>query len=572
MKTLAHRGAAAAALSLLVLLPAATGVRAQDSTAAARLHTIAQSYATRGQFSGSVLVARGEQVLLDRGYGLASQEWQVPNTPTTRHLLASVSKQFTAAAVLRLVDQRKLRLDDPVAQHLPELPAAWRGITVRQILAHTSGIANHTDGEALERIRHRTMTPQALLAQFRDAPLDFQPGSDWRYSNSGYILAGLLVEALSGQAFGEFVKAELLTPLGMADTALAQSGTVVPRLASGYTQAGSTLRTATHLDLSVPWAAGGLYGTTQDLLKWHTGLYGGRVLSPASLQAMTTPVQKNYGLGLGVQTRDGRLRYSHSGGISGFSTFLLYEPAQRLTVVVLSNLESAASERLANQLGQAANGVPVVLPEERQAVSVPPTALARLAGSYGSTEPGPLWLTLRGDTLWARMARQHWVKLVPLAGNRFWAPDVDGELQVELAADGSATAVTVPDLPGSPRWARSAVPLPTLAAQPVFLRGSMNRWSTEHRMSAGADGVHRVAIDLAAGAHEFKVASADWATIDLGGGGAQTAPLRQGGGSVLLAGQGRNIGLQLERASRCEFSVDGRELIEPRLVVACGVR
>lgn len=287
-----------------------------------RLAAIAQSVANRGLFSGTVLVARGEQVLLHRGWGLASQEWLVPNAPDVKYLLASVSKQFTAAAVLRLVDQHRVGLDDALSKHLSGLPAAWSAITVRQLLAHTSGLPNHTQADGPDKIRHQQMSPLELYATFRDAPLDFAPGSSWNYSNSGYGMLGILIEQLSGKRYGEFVQGELLAPLGMTSSGAAHSEEIVPRLTSGCTKNGATLRPANFLNRSVPNSAGALYGTTGDLLKWQLGLYGGTLLSPGSLKAMTTPVRNQYALGLNVAAPEMPVSYGHAGGTDGFSTYL----------------------------------------------------------------------------------------------------------------------------------------------------------------------------------------------------------------------------------------------------------
>jgi len=563
------RATALRTLGLAIVLGALAlaGAQAQSSE---RLEQIARSYAERGLFSGSVLVARGDEVLLSKGYGLASREWGIPNAPDVRFLLASVSKQFTAAAVLRLADQGRLALDGPLKAHLPGVPEAWSAITVRQLLAHTSGIPNHTRGDEFMRIMQLTTTPQELLATFRDRPLDFAPGSEMRYSNSGYIVLGLLIEALGGRSYDEFIAQELLRPLGMTDSGVAHSDVVTPRLASGYVKDGQVVRRAAYIDMSVPYAAGALYGTTGDLLKWQRGLYGGAVLSPAALKEMTTVVRSDYALGLGVGRSAGRTFYHHSGDINGFSTFLRYDPDSRLTVAVLGNVEGAAPRVLADKLALAARGGVVVLPEERRPVTLAPEMLARVEGTYQPAPEATLWVLRRGDVLWARLEHAAWSRLVPESATVFHLPDTDVELRFELGADGRARAVTVPtDTDGVP-WPRVDVALPSLAAQPIFLRGSMNQWSTRHLLAFGADGLHRLTLDLAEGRHELKVASADWATIDLGRAGTQESLREQG--TIALVAVGGNIVLQLAQPSRCEFTVDGHDIVEPRLSVACRAR
>lgn len=560
-----------------IVLRTVTGVLMAASVAATagaqpadRLAQIAQSYADRGLFSGSVLVARDGEVLLSKGFGLASVEWGVPNAPDVRYLLASVSKQFTAAAVLRLVDQGRLGLDDPVSRHLPDTPPAWSAVTVRQLLAHTSGIPNHTEDADFPRIQRERFEPRALMALFRDRPLDFAPGSRMRYSNSGYIVLGVLIETVGGLPYDRFVATQLLQPLGLADAGVARSPDPIPRLATGYAREGRTLRRADFLDMSVPYAAGALYGTTGDLLAWQRGLYGGRLLSEASLRAMTTPVLAGYALGLGVgQGPDGPV-YAHSGGIHGFSTWLQYEPATRLTVAVLANVEGAATGSLAQRLAAAAHGRPVTLPEERRAVALPPEALASVEGAYRAEGTPTLWFVRRGDALWASLAPQAWQRVEPQSATVFYVPGADAEVRFTPGPDGRATAVTVLETHGDRPWPRVAATLPSFTAQPVYLRGSMNDWSTGDALQPGPDGVLRVAIDLPAGRHAFKIATADWQTLDLGR--PAEVPDLHDEGTLALAGRGRNIELAVSRPSRCDVSVDGRDIVEPRLRVSCRAR
>lgn len=550
------------------LLGAARGLATEATPLAQRLEAVARSHADRGLFTGAVLVARGDEILLNRGYGLANQEWGQSNAPDVKYLLASVSKQFTAAAVLRLVDQGRLGLDDPLHHHLPDTPAAWRAITVRQLMAHTSGIPNHTEGDAFERIKRQRMSPRELIATFRDLPLDFAPGSAMRYSNSGYIVLGVLIETLSDQSYADHLAATIFRPLGMADTGVAHGGAVTPRLASGYVKVGTTYRPADYLHLSVPYAAGALYGTTGDLLRWQRGLYGGAVLSPAMLEAMTTPVLGHYGLGLGIDVApDGRRVYRHAGGIPGFATYLQYEPASQLTVAVLGNLETAASQVLAGRLSAVFNGLPLRLPEERRPIALSAEQLARYEGAFALTAETTLWLRRRGNELWARMGRSGWARVVPESTTEFFVPDADADLRFALGADGQVLSATPVELAASAPWPRVERALPALTSQALYLRGSMNRWTTQNRLVLGDDGLHRVALELAAGAHEFKLASEDWALIDLGRG-EQAHPLA-GSGSLPLVGVGGNITLELRQRARCEFVLDGRDLIAPQLTVAC---
>lgn len=543
--------------------------------AARRSAEVLQSLAPRLHISGTVLVARGDTVLLHQGVGQASLEWGIAQAPGVRHLLASVSKQFTAAAVLRLVDQGRLGLDDPVRRHLPELPAAWQAVTVRQLLAHTAGIPNHTEGDAFEQGLARAWTPRELLASFSARPLDFEPGTQFRYSNSGYIVAGVLIEQLAGMPYAAFLQREFFTPLGMADSGVAHSDAITHRLASGYRLGPPTvpggppgLLPARLMHMSVPYAAGALYGSTGDLLAWQRALYGGRVLSAGSLEQMTTVQRGSYALGLGISGSGPTLTYGHSGGIFGFSTYLLYQPAQQLTVAVLANVEGVQAERLARQLADAASGRRVVLAHERRSARIEPAQLAALAGAYERPgQNGTFWVLQREGTLYARQAGEPWRRLQPESALEFYAPEIDGDLRFVPGDDGRPRALVLPGSGDETPWLRVDKALPSLRATPIYLRGSANDWKPVDRLADSATGELAVELRWPAGRHEFKLASEDWQAVDLGHDGSAT-PL-SGGGQVALASVGRNLVLTLERPSACRFVLMTDDVLQPRLRVSC---
>ncbi len=239
-----------------------------------------------------MLVARGQRALLDKGYGYANLEWQVPNTPDSKFRLGSITKQFTAASILLLEERRKIRLTDPVKVYLPNAPAAWDHITIYNLLTHTSGIPDFTSFPDYIPTQREPTTPAQLVARFRNKPLDFPPGTSWMYSNSGYEVLGYLIEKISGMRYKDFVKQNLLRPQGMNESGYDTADAVIPHRASGYTPDSDGPVNAAYLDMSIPYAAGGLYSTTHDLWRWERALFGGRVLSASSLKAMTTPFKK----------------------------------------------------------------------------------------------------------------------------------------------------------------------------------------------------------------------------------------------------------------------------------------
>jgi len=335
-----------ALFALCVLGVLGCRVAAQDAS----LDSVVEPYVSKGTFMGAVLVARGDQILLDKGYGSANLEWDVPNTPTTKFRLGSLTKQFTAASILLLEERGRLKIDDPVKKYLPDAPPAWDRITIFNLLTHSSGIPNFTGFPEYKSIEPFSITAEKLVAMFRDKPLDFAPGEKMSYSNSGYVLLGHLIERIAGLSYSSFVRENIFTPLGMADSGYDSNSAIIPHRASGYSPLGATLTNAGFIHMSVPHAAGALYSTTEDLLKWERGLFGGKVLSANSLKRMTTAYKNNYAFGLVVREENGRRTISHNGGIEGFNTMLLYDPDQKVTVAVLGNVNGTAPQDIALKL------------------------------------------------------------------------------------------------------------------------------------------------------------------------------------------------------------------------------
>ncbi len=294
---------AASALALTLSPLASRPAAAQD---VARMDQVIRASSDADAFSGAVLVARGGRILLDQGYGLANREWNIPNDGDVKFRLGSLSKQFTAVAVMLLNEQGKLDLDAPIKTWLPDAPAAWDAITPRHLLSHTAGVPNFTAFSDFAAQKTLPATLPQLIARFRDRPLDFAPGSRFAYSNSGYVLLSAMIEAASGQTYADFVAANLFQPLGMNDSGYDRHDVILPRRASGYAPGAEGVVNADYVDMTIPTGAGALYSTTHDLLKWEQGLFGGRLLNAQSMTALTTPVRNGYAMGLMVSEAEGK--------------------------------------------------------------------------------------------------------------------------------------------------------------------------------------------------------------------------------------------------------------------------
>lgn len=393
-----------------------------------RMDQVVRASADADEFSGAVLVARDGQVLLDQGYGFANREWRIANDGDTKFRLGSLSKQFTAVAVMLLNERGLVDLDAPVKRYLPDAPATWDAVTVRHLLNHTSGVPNFTAFADFAAQKTLPATPASLIARFSGRPLDFQPGEGFAYSNSGYVLLSAIIEAASGETYADFVSENLFQPLGMADSGYDDHDVILSRRASGYTLTGSGIANADYVDMSIPMGAGALYSTPHDLLKWEQGLFGGRVLNAASMTALTTPVRNNYAMGLVVSQAEGRRLVWHNGAIEGFNTYMAYDPADRTAVIVLGNLNGDAPDKLGAALVTLARGGTVTLVSERASVALPPETLAAYAGVYELAPTFAITITVADGKLMAQATGQQAFALTAEAVDAFFLTTVDARV------------------------------------------------------------------------------------------------------------------------------------------------
>jgi CubicO group peptidase (beta-lactamase class C family) len=425
-------------LRFAILLLAAWGCFAQD---VARMEQVIQSYTPNRQFMGSVLVAKGSEVVLNKGYGSANLEWDVPNSPATKFRLGSITKQFTAASILLLQERGKLNIQDPLKKYMADAPAAWDKITIYHVLTHTSGIPSFTSFPEYAKWEPFAVTPAEEVAWFRDKPLDFAPGEKWSYSNSGYVLVGYLIEKVAGESYEKFVRENIFTPLGMQDSGYDSNSAVTPHRAAGYAPGKDGVENAGFVNMTIPFSAGSLYSTTGDLLKWEQGLFGGKVLSAKSLETMTTPFKENYACGLFVETKDGRKRIEHGGGIEGFNTQLTYFPEDKLTVVVLANVNGSAPGDIAGKLAAVMHGETVKLQTEHKEITVDSKVLARYVGTYELAPQVKIAITLEGNQLSEKLGGQPAFPIYAESETVFFLKVVDAQMEFEKDGSGAVTGL-----------------------------------------------------------------------------------------------------------------------------------
>lgn len=338
-------------LTLLVvtLLISPIASVAQDDVAA-RIDTFLTSLADQDIFSGAVLVAQDGEILISEGYGMANHDWDIANTAETKFRIGSITKQFTAMSILLLQEAGKLTIQDPICTYIEDCPAAWADVTIEHLLLHTSGIPSLTEFPDYAQFMGVHTTPEATIQRFSDKPLDFQPGSEWYYSNSGYILLGYIVKEVSGQSYQAFLNDNIFEPLALTGIGYDDDRRIIKNRAVGYE---NSTRVASFIDMSVPYSAGALYSTVGDLYTWIQALVNGEVVPQAVLDAMwqaSVPIpgapDVKYAYGLVSLPIAGHTAIGHNGGINGFAATLNYFPDDKVTIIALSNMEGGSVDQI----------------------------------------------------------------------------------------------------------------------------------------------------------------------------------------------------------------------------------
>jgi CubicO group peptidase (beta-lactamase class C family) len=321
-------------------------------------------------FSGSILVAQSGKLLLTKGYGMADAELGVLNTSSTKFRLGPVTQQFTAMAILELEEEGKLDVQNSVCKHIPECPNNWQEVKIVNLLTHTSGIPNFTDFTDYEKTHVMPTTVPELLAHFEKQPLEFKPGEKLKYSSAGYEVLGAVIENVSREPYAKYLAQHIFEPLEMRDTGYDSAKRIMPQRASGYRREGDTdtFANAPYLDISIPYSAGGLYSTVEDLYRWDRALYSEKLVSKKTLNQMFTPFRDGYGFGWKILKEFQRRVLVYAGSINGFSAAIRRYPDDDACVIVLGNLENIDAEKISHDLGAILFDVRYAPPVNHQAM------------------------------------------------------------------------------------------------------------------------------------------------------------------------------------------------------------
>jgi CubicO group peptidase (beta-lactamase class C family) len=342
-------------IALLLVTGVLTQAREGDPTSA-QVDIVLEAQSKAQKIPGvSLAVCRDGKIVKASGYGVANAEWGIPVTPATIFQTGSVGKQFTATAVMMLVEEGKLGLDDKISKFIPEAPVTWNDVTVRSLLTHTSGIADYggeedTMGKGVINFR-KDYSEEELVQAFAKMPKDFPTGEKWSYSNTGYVLLGVIIHRVTGKFYGDFLQDRIFKPLGMTSTRIISEADIVPHRSSGYRLVNGELKNQEWVSPTLNTTAdGALYTNVLDLAKWDAALDTTKLIKRSSLDAMWTPAKLTsgktypYGFGWDLASKQGHRAVSHDGAWQGFTMSMSRYLDDRLTVIVMTNLDSDNSE------------------------------------------------------------------------------------------------------------------------------------------------------------------------------------------------------------------------------------
>lgn len=464
-------------LAIVVIAVTAVSGSARSARSPAGLFTPPADFAAKAEeymrarvrvtgFSGSVLVAREGKPLLRAAYGLADRSFEIRNTPETKFRLGSVTKPFTAAAILLLQSRGLLNVDDPVSRYSPSWPAGWSGVTLGHLLTHTAGLPRLTiawpmaDVSGLSRSGPLQRPPSVLdlaTPAERLQPLDFTPGKSFAYSNIGYVILGEVIERVSGKPYAAFMQENVFLPLGMVNTGAEDPRRIEPRRARGYARADAELVEAGYVDLRLVGGAGALYSNVDDLLRWDRALAAGRWLPGPELQRMFTPALSEYAHGWWVQNRFGRRVQWHRGNVQGFISIIVRYPDEQLFLAVQSNVEGTQVLAICNELAAMAFGLPYEMPRDRRVASLDPKVFDAYAGKYENVERSEDTFALRRDAgrLLIEFPGGGSFEALPESPTRLFARVVEWEASFVLDGRGEVGEVRIRNQGVESRWRRS---------------------------------------------------------------------------------------------------------------------
>lgn len=403
--------------------PATATVSTNDADIAAKIDAVLAPHFKLNEPGATVIVTRDGKPVFRKAYGMANIELGVPMRPEMSLRLGSITKQFTAVAILMLADRGKLSIDDDITKHLPDYPTQGRKITIEHLLVHTSGIKSYTGMPGYGAGMRADKTVQQMIDTFKNEPFDFEPGDRYQYNNSGYFLLGAIIEKVSGMTYADFIAKNIFEPLGMKNSGYDDPSQIVPNRAEGYTRRGGQIRHAAYLSMTQPYAAGSLRASVDDLALWDAAIAAGKLLKPETWKRAFTPNKPTkadsagYAYGWFIREIQGHPAVEHGGAINGFNTYAVRLPQDKVYVAILGNEDAMQVSR--SFLGEKIAAIAVGKPHaERKTITLSEKVLDRYVGVYRD-DTATRTVTREGDTLYSQRSGSRKVPLEPWSETEF---------------------------------------------------------------------------------------------------------------------------------------------------------
>jgi len=459
---------------------------------AAQLDTLLSSVYKAAEPGAALLIMKDGKVLARKAYGMADLELGIQLEPDMVFRIGSMTKQFTAVAILMLMEQGKLALSDPITRFLPDYPTQGKTITVERLLTHTSGIQSYTDMESWLPLLRKDMSLTELIGIFKDQPMQFAPGERWRYNNSGFVLLGAIIEKAAGTSYESFLQKNIFDPLGLKHTHYGSAARVIPGRIPGYGPGpAGAFSNAEYISMTQPYAAGSLLSNVDDLAAWNEALLAGKLIKRETLEKawtsfkLTDGTPTNYGFGWGVGTYEGRRMIEHGGGIPGFSSAGILFPEDRLFVTLLTNstVPNRAPGPFAFRVAALALGEPY---QEPVAATIPAADLAPLAGVYADSWKEELAVRVTGSALTISGPEIPPTQIFPLSPSLFFLRNSMARVEFKRGEKGEPFEVTFkPNFGPAARFVRTDKPLPA-ARKAISLDAKIfDRYVGEYEIAPG---------------------------------------------------------------------------------------
>lgn len=410
-----------------------------------------------GETGCAALVASKGQIIYKKAFGMANLELNVPMQPDMVFRIGSITKQFTAVAILQLMEQGKLSLQDDITKFIPDYPTQGYKITIEHLLTHTSGIKSYTNVPEFAGYSRIDKTPEEVIKIFRNQPMEFAPGTKWNYNNSGYFLLGYIIEKASGKSYPDYIEENFFKPLGMTGSLFGSDTKIVKNRASGYQPDGDGVQNAEIMSMTLPYSAGSIQSTVEDLFKWNQAVHSYKLVKKETLQKAFTEYKLSdgkgtaYGYGWMLKQLQGSPTIEHGGAINGYLCNAIYLPDQDVFVAVFSNSNGKSPDQVSLRMAAAAIGKPYNLTE----IQVDPASLDQYTGVYENQDGQKRNITKEGNQLFSQRPGSTRYSIKPNAKDKFFFENSLTTITFIRDASGKVTAAVTDDRGTIVNWKKT---------------------------------------------------------------------------------------------------------------------